>query len=166
MPICIDCAHRRCRLVLACLLRTLEVLGSSIGPRLVVVTEAFDGILQSLQADTGTTSNVAATFLFHTFPSLLFCDHPLIRRYIIYLSMALQAFVGSWPLVKFLELFTQSVCLLGRGISPSQGRYLHTGQHKHRINAHRHQCLKWDSKPRFQYARKRRQFMPYTGRPL
>jgi hypothetical protein len=31
---------------------------------------------------------------------------------------------------------TQLVGLLGRGISPSQGCYLHTGQHKHRINAH------------------------------
>jgi hypothetical protein len=31
------------------------------------------------------------------------------------------------------------------GISRSQGRYLHTGQHKHRINTHRHQCLKWVS---------------------
>jgi hypothetical protein len=32
--------------------------------------------------------------------------------------------------------YTQSVGLLGRGVSPSQGRYLHTGQHKHRINAY------------------------------
>jgi hypothetical protein len=31
---------------------------------------------------------------------------------------------------------TQTVGLLGRVINPSQGRYLHTGQHKHRINAH------------------------------
>jgi hypothetical protein len=31
---------------------------------------------------------------------------------------------------------TQSVGLLGRGISPSQGIYLHTEQHKHRINTH------------------------------
>jgi hypothetical protein len=30
----------------------------------------------------------------------------------------------------FSHLFTQSVGLLGRGMSPSQGRYLHTGQHK------------------------------------
>jgi hypothetical protein len=29
---------------------------------------------------------------------------------------------------------TQSVGLLGRVISPSPGRYLHTGQRKHRIN--------------------------------
>jgi hypothetical protein len=31
--------------------------------------------------------------------------------------------------------FTQTVGLLGRVISPSQGRYLHTGQHKCRMNA-------------------------------
>jgi hypothetical protein len=51
--------------------------------------------------------------------------------------MALEPFVGPWPLLQFRNLFfTQSVGPLGRGISPSQGRYLHTGQHKHRINAH------------------------------
>jgi hypothetical protein len=44
--------------------------------------------------------------------------------------MALQPFVGSWPLFQFIDLFKQSVGLLGRGISPSQGSYLHTGQHK------------------------------------
>jgi hypothetical protein len=43
----------------------------------------------------------------------------------------------------------QSVRLLGRGISLSQGRYLHTEQHKHRINVHRHPCLEWCSNPRF-----------------
>jgi hypothetical protein len=54
----------------------------------------------------------------------------------IYLSMALQPFVGPWPLFQFLDLFTQSVRLLGWGIRPSQGPYLHTEQYKHRINAH------------------------------
>jgi hypothetical protein len=39
-----------------------------------------------------------------------------------FLSMALQPF-GAWPLFQF-----QSVRLLGRGISPLQGRYLHTEQ--------------------------------------
>jgi hypothetical protein len=29
------------------------------------------------------------------------------------------------------------------GIGPLQGLYLHTEQHKHRINAHRHHYLKW-----------------------
>jgi hypothetical protein len=36
----------------------------------------------------------------------------------------------------FLWIYTQSVGLLGRVIGPSQGLYLNTGQHKHRINAH------------------------------
>jgi hypothetical protein len=39
--------------------------------------------------------------------------------------MALQPFVGPWPLLQFRNLFfTQTVGLLGRGISPSHGRYL------------------------------------------
>jgi hypothetical protein len=33
-------------------------------------------------------------------------------------------------------IYTQSVGLLERVISALKGRYLHTGQHKHRINAH------------------------------
>jgi hypothetical protein len=53
------------------------------------------------------------------------------------LCWALADFSVSWS-------YTQSVGPLGRGFGPSQGRYLHTGQHKHRINAHRHPCFKWD----------------------
>jgi hypothetical protein len=55
--------------------------------------------------------------------------------------MALQPF--CWTLAAFSVSwsFRQSIGHLGRGISPSQGRYLHTGQHKHRINAHRHVCM-------------------------
>jgi hypothetical protein len=45
------------------------------------------------------------------------------------LCWALAAFSVSW-------FYTQSVWLLGRGISPAQGHYLQTRQHKHRINAH------------------------------
>jgi hypothetical protein len=47
--------------------------------------------------------------------------------------MALQPFVGPWPLFQFFDPI-QSVGFLGRGISPSQGLYLHTEQD--RINAH------------------------------
>jgi hypothetical protein len=36
----------------------------------------------------------------------------------------------------------------------------HTEQQKHRINSHRHPCLKWDSNPRSQCSSVRRQFMP------
>jgi hypothetical protein len=46
-------------------------------------------------------------------------------------------------------IILQTVGLLGRGISSSQGLYLNTGQHKHRINTHtKHPCLMWDSDPR------------------
>jgi hypothetical protein len=38
-------------------------------------------------------------------------------------------------------IYTQIVIPIGRWISLSQGRYLHTGQHKRRINAYRHPCL-------------------------
>jgi hypothetical protein len=67
-----------------------------------------------------------------------------------------------WPLATFSGSlsYTQSVGLLGRGISPSQGRYLHTEQQKHRINAHRHPCLEWYSNPRSQCLRGRRRFKP------
>jgi hypothetical protein len=34
--------------------------------------------------------------------------------------------------------FTQSVGYLGRVIGPSQGLYLNTRKHKHRLNAHTH----------------------------
>jgi hypothetical protein len=36
----------------------------------------------------------------------------------------------------FVIFLTQTVGLLGQVISPSQGRYLHTGQHNRRIKAH------------------------------
>jgi hypothetical protein len=91
----------------------------------------------------------ATLLLFHSIAALLrHCGYMHWHttrsvQVIIYLSTALQPFVGSWPCFQFLDLFTQSVGLLGRGIGPSQGHYLHTEQHKHRINAHRHQCLKW-----------------------
>jgi hypothetical protein len=74
------------------------------------------------------------------------------------LSVALQPL---WTLATFSVSYsyTQSVGILGRGISLSQGRYLHTEQHKHRINAHRHPCLDWDSNTRSQCSSWRRRFM-------
>jgi hypothetical protein len=44
--------------------------------------------------------------------------------------------LGPGLFFSFLIFFTQTVGLLGRVISPAQGRYLHIGQHKDRINAH------------------------------
>jgi hypothetical protein len=64
------------------------------------------------------------------------------------ISLWLYSSCGPWPVFQFPNL-TQLVGLLGRGMSPSQGRYLHTEQHKYRINAHRHPCFEWDSNPVF-----------------
>jgi hypothetical protein len=89
-----------------------------------------------------------------------FCPMNTTRKEYPYLSMVLQLFVVPWSLFQFPDLFTQSVEVAGPVIRPSQGRYLHTGQHKHRINVHRHPCLKWDSNPRSQCLRGQRQFMP------
>jgi hypothetical protein len=50
--------------------------------------------------------------------------------------MDLQAHLGPRPIIQFRNHFSQTVGLLGRVISPPQGRYLHSGQHKHRINAY------------------------------
>jgi hypothetical protein len=77
----------------------------------------------------------------------------------IYGSTGLAAFSVSWS-------FTQSVGLLWRGISPSQGRYLHTGQHTHTTNSQPTSLAQVDSNPLSQCLSWRRQFIPYTARPL
>jgi hypothetical protein len=78
----------------------------------------------------------------------------------IHLSMALQLFVGPWRLFSFLIFYT-----VGRipwtGDQPvARPLSAYTGQHEHKINAHRHQCLEWDMNPRSQCTRGRRRFMP------
>jgi hypothetical protein len=54
----------------------------------------------------------------------------------IFFSVVLPAHLGPRSLLQFCNNFLQTVGLLGRVISPSQGLYLNTGQHKHRINAY------------------------------
>jgi hypothetical protein len=88
-------------------------------------------------------------------------------RLFIHSSMTLQPFVGTWPVLQFRGLFIHAVGLLGRGISPSEGRYLGTGQQNCRINAHTNiHTFEWDSNSRSQRSSERRQFMPQTARPL
>jgi hypothetical protein len=50
--------------------------------------------------------------------------------------MALQPLLGPGLLFSSVIIFTQMIGLLGRVIRPPQGRYLHTGQHKHGINTY------------------------------
>jgi hypothetical protein len=57
-------------------------------------------------------------------------------RYTFFLSMALSAKLWPRPLNQFRNNFSQPIGLLGQVISPSQSRYLSTGQH--RINAYTH----------------------------
>jgi hypothetical protein len=70
----------------------------------------------------------------------------------------LSALVDLGRLLSFL-IHTQSVGLLGRGISASQGRYLHTKQYKHRINAYRHPWIEWDKNSRSQCSSGRSRFL-------
>jgi hypothetical protein len=47
--------------------------------------------------------------------------------------------LGLWPLMFSFMIILQTVGLLGRVITSSQGLYLNTGQHKHRINRYTYQ---------------------------
>jgi hypothetical protein len=53
-----------------------------------------------------------------------------------FFPIALLAHLVPRPLIQFRNHFSQTVGLIGRVISPSQGRYLNTGQYEHRINIH------------------------------
>jgi hypothetical protein len=44
--------------------------------------------------------------------------------------------MGPGLFFSLVTFFTETVGLIGRVIGPSQGRYLYTGQHEHRINTH------------------------------
>jgi hypothetical protein len=64
--------------------------------------------------------------------------------------------LSSYTLIRVSRFFFHSfnhfstVGLLGRVTGPSQGRYLNTGQHKHKkTHTHtKHPCPGWDSNPR------------------
>jgi hypothetical protein len=60
----------------------------------------------------------------------------------VYLSIYLWLYSSLLDLSRFFSfvIYTQSVGLLRMGISPLQGRYLHTEQH-------RHPCLEWVFEP-------------------
>jgi hypothetical protein len=83
----------------------------------------------------------------------------LLSRYVLYIfihsAMVLQPFVGPWPLLQFRKLLYTD-CRTPWTSDQPVARPLTT----HRINAHRHQCLGWGSKPRSQRSSERRRFMP------
>jgi hypothetical protein len=70
-----------------------------------------------------------------------------------------------WELIWNYGPYRQLVGLLGRGISPSQGRYLRrTTQTQEHPDIH--PCLEWDSNSRSQCLSGRSYFVPYILRPL
>jgi hypothetical protein len=82
----------------------------------------------------------------------------------IYLSRPIYLSIyGSTVLLLDLGRFFSFLIIFTVGTTPWTGdqslvRPLpYTEQYKHRINAHRHLCLKWDSNPRSQYLSERRQ---------
>jgi hypothetical protein len=93
------------------------------------------------------------SYLFHVVFLILYSVHHLYLYFlperscfVMYLSIYYGSAVLSLDLFRFFSfLILYTAGLLGRGISPPQGRYLHTEQHKHRINAHKHPCLERDS---------------------
>jgi hypothetical protein len=85
----------------------------------------------------------------------------------IHSSLVLQQFLGPGLDFSFVIFLTQKVGFVWRGISPSQGRYLHTRQNKHRIKAHTNMhVLSGIRNPRLERSSKRRQFVPWTAQPL
>jgi hypothetical protein len=74
-----------------------------------------------------------------------------------------RASVKRFVSLQFLN-HRQSIGLLGRGISPTQSRYLHRTTQTQ--NKRKHPCLEWDSNPRFQRLSGRKYFMRLTARPL
>jgi hypothetical protein len=88
-------------------------------------------------------------------------------KYSIYLFICLWHYSTLLDIGRFFSFLssTQSVGLLGRGISPSQGRYLHREQHKHRINAHTDMHALSGIRTHDPTSRESEE-MPQTARPL
>jgi hypothetical protein len=92
----------------------------------------------------------------------------------IYLSVCLSIYLSiygctalCWALAAFQLLnpiHSRQDSLDGGSARHKDSTY--TQNNTNRIKAHRHPCLKWDSKPRLQCSSGRRRFMPETARPL
>jgi hypothetical protein len=79
------------------------------------------------------------------------------------LCSEVQASAASMKLSVSLQLLDlgQSIGLLGRVISSSQGLYLYTNTEKRTYNTNtKHPCPEWNSNPRSRRPRERRKFMP------
>jgi hypothetical protein len=91
---------------------------------------------------------------FHIVPSRLFIK--MSNENLHHPSMALQPFVGPWPLLQFRYLFYTD------GMTPWTGDQPLAKT----LPTHRHSRLEWDSNPQSQCSSGRRWFMSQTARPL
>jgi hypothetical protein len=94
-------------------------------------------------------------------PSVQPPTHPSIHSF-----MVLQPFVGPWPIFQFLELFTQSVGLLGRGSARRKAATCtqnSTNIEQTQTNIHASSVIRTHDP---NVLSGRRQFMPLTARPL
>jgi hypothetical protein len=71
---------------------------------------------------------------------VVFClkafSHSFIHSFIhSSINGSIHSFILPWPLLQFRYLFYTDDGFLGRVSIPSKGRYIHTGEYKHRINA-------------------------------
>jgi hypothetical protein len=76
----------------------------------------------------------------------------------LFIQWFYSTLLGPGQFFSFVILFTNTVGLPGRVISPSQGRYLHTTRTQNK-RTHRHSFLEWDSNPLSQRSSERRQFL-------
>jgi hypothetical protein len=67
----------------------------------------------------------------HTYKKVIMC--PFLFFHLVYSPL------GPWPPIFSFMIILQTVGLLGRVMSSSQGFYLNTGQHEHRINTYTYQ---------------------------
>jgi hypothetical protein len=82
--------------------------------------------------------------------------HMSMRITFNYLSMALQPFVGPWPIFSFLFFHIAGRTPLKGDQPVSRPLPAYTGHHKYRINTHRHPCFNWVLNPQSQHSSERR----------
>jgi hypothetical protein len=131
----IDCYMRILHLhVLLNIIVELEVLGSNRSPWASYPDTFFRGFHHSLQVNAVIVFKlVQDNFFLHIFQ---FFNHLIIH---------FHSFIHSFISGSTAPLLRQMIGLHGRGISPSEGRYLHAGQHKQNKRTHRHPYFEWDS---------------------
>jgi hypothetical protein len=90
-----------------------------------------------------------------------------VHSFSFHLSVSLWLFVGLWPLLQFCSLFYTDGRTPWTSDQPVTRPLLtHRATQTQRKRTHNHPYFEWDLNPWYQRSSERRQFMPYTARPL